>query len=127
MKGRNNLGSGYYNTYWKVSKSFKVYARVGHLKEQPSHYGRYKPVFKQVSVKSGDQIHDLHGGTFWVPKKGKPRLILMYIDKENLFPLSCVKRIKDIDIKRPEKYLNDEFHHFYEKADLAKLDLFLAD
>ena len=125
MRGKNNLGDGWYNTYWKVKRGFKVYARVGHLNVEKvnSYCFNPPPVYQEMKLKSGYQIHDLYGGVFCVTKLGIARKIRVFLDdREEHFPVSCLERIVDEeDFRKPKKYLNDEFHKIYDVGQLESL------
>jgi hypothetical protein len=62
----SNLGNP--NTYFRVVNSFKLFILVGH---EPSNawYGNariFKPLYKEIVAKKGDEIRNLWGGLFFV-------------------------------------------------------------
>ena len=131
MWGRNNLGKGLYNTYWKVSRGFKVYARIGHLDEERERgpLDHLIPVYQEVKLKSGDQIHDLHGGVYVIFKAGGGRQIRIKMGlgkkDEEVYPESCLKRITKEESTHPGIYRTDEFHTFFTLTQINELGLHL--
>ena len=68
----NNLPDS--NSYHKVIKPFDIWVYVGN-EHRGEHYGNskiYRGVYKKTKAKNGDEIHNLPGGLFYVPKVGNP-------------------------------------------------------
>jgi hypothetical protein len=73
MKGRNNLTTAYDNAYFEVVRPFEVFIRVG-FSESNTYYGSSMvmgSVYRRITLKPGDQVHDLFGGVF-VFSDGQP-------------------------------------------------------
>lgn len=68
----NNLPDS--NSYHKVIKPFDIWVLSG-SEHRGEHYGNskiYRGVYKKTKAKVGDEIHNLPGGLFYVPKSGNP-------------------------------------------------------
>lgn len=69
-EGKSNLAPA--NSYYRVIKPFDIYVLSGHEKSN-AYYGSaniLRPIFKKFKAVVGDEIHNLYGGLFWVPKGG---------------------------------------------------------
>ena len=68
----NNLPEA--NSYHKVIKPFDIWVYSG-SEHRGEHYGNskiYRGVYKKTKANVGDEIHNLVGGLFYVPKTGRP-------------------------------------------------------
>ena len=68
MKYRNNLTDEWTNAYFRVTEAFDCYVLVG-LSDSNTHIGRSMVcgnVYRKITLKRGDEIHDLFGGVFVV-------------------------------------------------------------
>ena len=68
----NNLG--YPNTFFSVTGSFYAFIMTGHRPSNAS-YGNsriMRPVWKKITLRKGDEIHNIHGGQYYVAKKETP-------------------------------------------------------
>jgi len=75
----NNLPDS--NSYHKVIKPFDIWVLTGST-HKGEHYGNakiYTGDYQQTKAKVGDEIHNLAGGLFYVPKSGSP--VKMKTDK----------------------------------------------
>jgi hypothetical protein len=73
VKYRNNLTDEWTNAYFRVTAPFDCYVLVG-LSDSNTYMGRSMicgNVYRKVTLRRGDQIHDLFGGVF-VVRKGDP-------------------------------------------------------
>ncbi len=72
MNEHNNLPEA--NSYHKVIKPFDiwVYTNSEHRGEYYGNAKIYRGVYQKSKAKVGDEIHNLVGGLFYVPKTGRP-------------------------------------------------------
>jgi hypothetical protein len=106
VKYRNNLTDESSNAYFRVVESFDCYVRVG-LSDSNTYAGRSMVcgnVYRKVTLKRGDEIHDLFGGVFVVREGAREALIGRMLlpskhpfergsDPEGAWPLDKLKRV----------------------------------
>ena len=107
----NNLPDA--NSYHIVIKPFDIYIMTG-SKHKGEYYGSsaiYRATFEKAKAKPGDQIHNLVGGLFYVPKSGKVAKMQMNPESDagaferrgrefNKFDLSKLQEIPKEEVKK---------------------------
>ena len=72
MKYSNNLTEEWGNAYFRVTEPFDCYLLVG-VSESNTYTGRsmvFGNVYQRVTLRPGDEIHDLFGGVFVARQRG---------------------------------------------------------
>ncbi len=114
MRYRNNLTDKSQNAYLVVTEPFEVYALAGHS-DSNTWVGSSKAlgnVYDRVTLKPGDEIHDLFGGVFAVID-GTAREVRTTISEKHLFeksyggsveewPVAKLREIKAAEATQPK-------------------------
>lgn len=114
---RTNLQPDFGNRYYRVQRSFVVFALIGHSKSN-TYVGSSMlcgNVYRRLTLTRGDEVHALAGGVFAITKDGHSFSVTLTLSEKHPFekvyytapqqwPLENLRLIADREARRPAQY-----------------------